>query len=178
MHPRSKIQSKSSHSSKLYFISKTVFIVGLSSDYPFCREAGTTTGRLLAATGWRDFTTLSSELLGSGGKSDRLTGVSEELGMCSLRMTDIHLPGINSQRFRGTVSQGPVTAGDTATGRLTAMSTTGTPHLHLFKLTSPQGRPTKRKPTSTGRALAAMALPGSTTLSGSEQPPPPRQLCR
>ena len=177
MHPRSKIQSKSSHSSKVYFISKAVFIVGLSSDYPFCREAGTTTGRLLAATGWRDFTTLSSELRASGGKSDRLTGVSEELGMCSLRMTDIHLPGINSQRFRGTVSQGPVTAGDTATGRLTAMSTTGTPHLHLFKLTSPQGRPTKRKPTSTGRALAAMALPGSTTLSRSERPPL-LQLCR
>ena len=88
--------------------------------------------------------------------------------MCSLRMTDIHLPGINSQRFRGTVSQGPVTAGDTATGRLTAMSTTGTPHLHLFKLTSPQGRPTKRKPTSTGRALAATVLLVSMTLSGNE----------
>ena len=108
----------------------------------------------------------SSSELPDNEKSDRHMGVLE-LRTRNHHMTNILLPGTDSQMFRGTVSQGPVTAGDTTTGHLTAMATTNQQH-HLANLIAPHGSQTRRRLTSTGRALAAMVLPVCTTLSGSE----------
>ena len=116
---------------------------------------------------WQDYTTLSSGPRDNE-KSDRHMEVSE-LPTCSRHMTNIPPPGTDSLRFRGTASQGPVTAGDTTTGRPTATATTArNQHRHLATLTPLLGSQTRRRLISTGRASAAMVSPVSTTLSGSE----------
>ena len=139
------------------------------TEWPDFRGAPTSTGRPLAAMVWPASTTLSSELRDNE-KSDRHMEVSE-LPTCSRHTTNIPPPGTDSLRFRGTASQGPVTAGgDTTTGRPTATGTTArNQHQHhLATLTQLLGSQTRRRLISTGRASAAMVSPVSTTLSGSE----------